>query len=209
MPNIDLLIVDDDQSFCQVLARALTRRNLQVLCAHDLTTALALTKQHRPARALIDLKLADESGLQVISALKELHPAIAIVMLTGYSSIATAVEAVKRGAINYLCKPASTTEILEAFAMADTAVLPTTSTQPLSVERLEWEHIQKILLETRWQHFRHRPCARYASPDIATKTAKTPGKTIALRGNSILSRSKGYFTNDHRTNIPTTDTPNA
>lgn len=144
---IDLLIVDDDTSFCQVLMRALTRRELSVACAHDLDTALQLATQYRPRRALVDLKLADTSGLQVISALKEQLPDIVIVMLTGYSSIATAVEAVKRGATNYLCKPVGADEILDAFSVADIAVAPAASSQPLSVDRLEWEHIQKVLLE--------------------------------------------------------------
>jgi len=145
---IDILVVDDDQSFCQVLQRALERRGLQVMCAHDLESASSLAQRHRPRRALVDLKLAEGSGLHVISALKQLQPDIAIVMLTGYSSIATAVEAVKRGAINYLCKPIGADEILDAFTVVDDiAAAPSAATQPLSVERLEWEHIQKILLE--------------------------------------------------------------
>jgi two-component system response regulator RegA len=145
--TIDLLIVDDDISFCQVLMRALTRRELSVACAHDLDSALQLAIAHRPRRALVDLKLADTSGLQVISALKEELPEIVIVMLTGYSSIATAVEAVKRGATNYLCKPVGADEILDAFSVADIAAAPPAPSQPLSVDRLEWEHIQKVLLE--------------------------------------------------------------
>jgi two-component system, response regulator RegA len=143
---IDMLVVDDDYSFCQVLLRALTRRGIAAMAAHELTSALLLAEQHRPQRALIDLKLADASGLDVISALKQLQPDIEIVMLTGYSSIATAVEAVKRGAINYLCKPVGADDILDAFS-TDATVAPPPSTQPLSVDRLEWEHIQKVLLE--------------------------------------------------------------
>jgi two-component system response regulator RegA len=145
--GIDMLVVDDDHSFCQVLVRALARRDIRALSAHELTTALALTRQHRPRRALVDLKLADNSGLDVISALKQLQPDIEIVMLTGYSSIATAVEAVKRGALNYLCKPASADAIVDAFSSVDTTAAPAPAPQPLSVDRLEWEHIQKVLLE--------------------------------------------------------------
>jgi two-component system response regulator RegA len=147
IPAIDLLVVDDDPSFCQVLTRALARRGVRAVCAHDCDAALALAQQHRPRRALIDLKLADASGLHVISALKQLQPAIEIVMLTGYSSIATAVEAVKRGAINYLCKPIGANEILDAFTLSNAHSIPTLPNQPLSVERLQWEHIQKVLLE--------------------------------------------------------------
>lgn len=144
---LDVLIVDDDVSFCQVLMRALTRRELRVACAHDIDAALELARTQRPGRALVDLKLADASGLQVISGLKEALPDIDIVMLTGYSSIATAVEAVKRGAINYLCKPVGVDDILDAFAIGDTPDIPEAASQPLSVDRLEWEHIQKVLLE--------------------------------------------------------------
>lgn len=147
MADVDILIVDDDPAFCQVLTRALARRGLHALCAHELAGALMLARQHRPPRALIDLKLADSSGLQVISALKQQQPDIDIVMLTGYSSIATAVEAVKRGAINYLCKPVGADEIVAAFTIATAETAPVPAPQPLSVERLEWEHIQKILLE--------------------------------------------------------------
>jgi two-component system, response regulator RegA len=145
--RIDILVVDDDHSFCQVLLRALARRGIQALSAHELTAALALAEQHRPRRALVDLKLADSSGLDVISALKQLQPDIEIVMLTGYSSIATAVEAVKRGAVNYLCKPVSADAIVDAFSVIDASSAPTPASQPLSVDRLEWEHIQKVLLE--------------------------------------------------------------
>jgi len=120
---------------------------IALAAALTLSAALAQAQQHRPRRALIDLKLADASGLHVISALKQLQPDIAIVMLTGYSSIATAVEAVKRGAVNYLCKPVGADDILEAFTLVDIASPPSAAAQPLSVERLEWEHIQKILLE--------------------------------------------------------------
>lgn len=144
---LDLLIVDDDVSFCHVLMRSLTRRGLHVICAHDLDAALEMARTHRPRRALVDLKLADASGLHVISALKDALPDIDIVMLTGYSSIATAVEAVKRGAVNYLCKPVGADEILDAFTLDDTPDIPEAPSQPLSVDRLEWEHIQKVLLE--------------------------------------------------------------
>jgi len=142
---IDFLLVDDDAIFCQVLTRALERRGLSVHSAHDLEQALALARARQPRNAVVDLKLADQSGLQVISALKTLLPDIRIVMLTGYSSIATAVEAVKLGAVNYLCKPASTEEILAALALSAGNPAIEVPEQPPSVERLEWEHIQKVL----------------------------------------------------------------
>jgi two-component system response regulator RegA len=147
MDEVDFLLVDDDSIFCQVLARALDRRGLSSVSAHDLPAALQLAQQRRPRYAVVDLKLADSSGLQVISALKALLPALDIIMLTGYSSIATAVEAVKLGAVNYLCKPAGTDEILAALALGigNPAIDP--PEQRPSVERLEWEHIQKVLLD--------------------------------------------------------------
>lgn len=145
----DFLIVDDDASFRDVLARALARRGLSALVAADGRAALELAHSRAPRRAVVDLKLADESGLDIIAALKQAQPALEIVMLTGYSSIATAVEAVKRGALNYLCKPASVDEILAAFAISADAPEPAIPAKPHSVDRLEWEHIQKVLLDHR------------------------------------------------------------
>ncbi len=143
--TIDLLVVDDDPTFAQVLTRALTRRGLRVAIAHDLAGAVALAATTQPRRAIVDLKIGADSGLQVIAALRERLPDIAIVMLTGYSSIATAVEAVKLGAVNYLCKPAGSDEILAAFDA--TAPNPDLSPpdNPPSVDRIEWEHIQRVL----------------------------------------------------------------
>mgnify|MGYP003793665319 CR=1 FL=1 len=128
------LIVDDDAGFRDVMTRALQRRGFTVLSAGDGASALALARQHRPQRAVIDLKLVNESGLDIIAALKQALPAIEIVMLTGYSSIATAVEAVKRGALNYLCKPAGVDEILAAFAsVADVMCENALPMQPPSI----------------------------------------------------------------------------
>ena len=147
MSEYNFLVVDDDASFCGVLTRALTRRGLDACSARNIVDALEQVRRQPLARALIDLKLADESGLDVISAIKQLRPDIDIVMLTGYSSIATAVEAVKRGALNYLCKPAGIDEILAAFGIAANPHTPDAPLQPHSIDRLEWEHIQKVLLD--------------------------------------------------------------
>jgi two-component system response regulator RegA len=147
MTTCDFLIVDDDAGFRDVLARALQRRGFTVQSAGDGNTALALAQTLELQRALIDLKLENESGLDIIAALKQAQPDIDIVMLTGYSSIATAVEAVKRGALNYLCKPANIDEILAAFDAKTPEETPSTPAQPPSVDRLEWEHIQKVLLD--------------------------------------------------------------
>ncbi len=141
------LLVDDDDVFTQVLARALHRRGLECLCAHNTTEALALAKQELFSKAIIDLKMEGPSGLTLIPALKEQQPDMDIVMLTGYSSVATAVEAVKLGAINYLCKPANTDAILAAFEHIEGDAALEISEQRPSVDRLEWEHIQKVLAE--------------------------------------------------------------
>lgn len=146
--NLDsptLLVVDDDVTFAQVLARSLSKRGYETCITHDIAGALALAQTRVPMYAVVDLKLADSSGLILIEQLVAAVPGIHIVMLTGYASIATAVEAVKLGATQYLCKPASVDEILDAFSQragkADVDVPET----PLSVDRLEWEHIQKVL----------------------------------------------------------------
>lgn len=144
MTTETFLLVDDDETFTQVLARALSKRGHQVLTAHNSEQAMHLAERHSITKALIDLKMEGETGLQLIPELNKLPAAPAIVMLTGYSSIATTVEAIKLGAINYLCKPASIEEILNAFNTGNTATIPAS---PPSVDRLEWEHIQKVLNE--------------------------------------------------------------
>jgi two-component system response regulator RegA len=138
------LIIDDDATFACVLQRALHGRGCAALTASDAQEALALLGRHAVDRVILDLKLQKTSSLGLISAIKALQPAIEIVLLTGYSSIATAVEAIKLGAINYLCKPADTDEIIGAFEAASRADAPV-QTEPPSVRRLEWEHIQAVL----------------------------------------------------------------
>jgi two-component system response regulator RegA len=142
-----LLLVDDDTTFCAVLAEALTKRGYEVRTAHNVDEGLARAGEESPEFAVIDLKMPGPSGLELVKRLHELDPNTRIVMLTGYASIATAVEAIKLGAVHYLAKPADADEILAAFGrtQGDTGV--PVRTQPLSVDRLEWEHIQKVLKE--------------------------------------------------------------
>jgi len=142
-----LLIVDDDDVLRMVLARAFIRRGFEVAVAGSVAEALALAGQRRFSRAVVDLKLNQDSGLQLIGALKKDYPAMDIVMLTGYSSIATAVEAIKLGAVNYLCKPADADEILQAFQTQPGDATIDAASKPPSVNRLQWEHIQKVLAE--------------------------------------------------------------
>jgi two-component system response regulator RegA len=141
-----LLLVDDDRAFCMVLSEALARRGFQVAVAHDLEQAKALCDQHQPEYAVVDLRIGNESGLELVSHLVAMDENTRIVMLTGYASVATAVEAIKLGATHYLTKPADAKEIVAALAReeGDASVPP--AEKPLSVRRLEWEHLQKILL---------------------------------------------------------------
>ncbi len=141
------LLVDDDEAFTTVLARALTRLGHKVNTAHDVDSAGALARQQPLSKAVVDLKMEGPSGLTLIPALKDLHPNIEIVVLTGYSSVVTAVDAIKLGAVNYLCKPANTSEILAAFTTQPDMASASIAQAPPSVERLEWEHIQKVLAD--------------------------------------------------------------
>jgi len=142
-----LLLVDDDEIFCQVLERALGKRGFEVRAALDLKRALEMAAQPPPQYAVVDLRIGQDSGLVMVERLKRLNPAIRILVLTGYASIATAVEAIKLGAIHYLTKPADADQIVAAFGRieGDAAVGPSTS--PPSARRLEWEHMQRVLME--------------------------------------------------------------
>ena len=139
------LLVDDDITFSRVLANALTRRGGEVVCAANSAEALTHCASVPIARVVLDLKLEGESGLILLQELMALQPQLQVVVLTGYSSIATAVTAVKLGAVEYLCKPASVRDIEAAFE-SDLAVESTdVAEHPPSPSRLEWEHIQRVL----------------------------------------------------------------
>ncbi|UTA47322.1 response regulator [Simiduia sp. 21SJ11W-1] len=144
MNEIDFLILDDDPVFCQTLARALQRRHFTCLQCHTIAAMTEQLTRHRVNRAVIDLKIGEDNGLQAIRTLIGLQPECEILMLTGFASIATAIDAIKAGALNYLPKPASADEILKAFDSNHTPDIPQ---QPPSVNRLEWEHIQRVLQE--------------------------------------------------------------
>lgn len=142
-----LLLVDDDELFRDTLARALERKGFTVYKSGNSEQAIELAAKHQPALGIIDLCIGDESGLQLVAKLIEQFPEMRLVVLTGYASISTAIEAIKLGAKHYLTKPADTAEIIEALhAEAGNADLPTRP-QPMSVKKLEWEHIQKVLAE--------------------------------------------------------------
>lgn len=142
-----LLLVDDDATFRQVLARALEKRGFAVSSAADVETASALAVVNPPEYAVIDLKMPGPSGLVLVQRLKALDAETRIVMLTGYASIATAVEAIKLGATHYLAKPADADDIASALMRSEGDPTLPVSGNPVSVDRLAWEHIQKVLSE--------------------------------------------------------------
>lgn len=149
-----LLLVDDDVEYAEILAEALTRRGCRVTSAHTVADALALAAQQPFDDAVLDLRLAHEaaqgsvgSGLSLIAPLRALHPEMRILLLTGYASIATAVEAIKLGATHYLAKPSSADEILAALGRLSGEPDIPIAENPMSVDRVEWEHIQRVLAE--------------------------------------------------------------
>ena len=143
-----LLIVEDDAAFARVLKRSFERRDYRVLVAASLEEAQELLGTERPGRAVVDLKLGTASGLAVVQMLHQHDAEMLIVVLTGYASIATAVEAIKLGACHYLAKPSNTDDIEDAFTRsAGDAEVPLTE-RPTSIKTLEWEHIHQTLLET-------------------------------------------------------------
>jgi two-component system, response regulator RegA len=148
-----LLIVDDDDTFVRVLTRALTSRGFEVVSARHADEARALARRHQPRHCVLDLKLGEENGLRLIPDLHELVPDMRILLLTGYASIATAVEAIKRGAHDYLSKPVDADAIVRALLDGDSTpqseddVLDAPEA-PLALRRLEWEHIQRVLTES-------------------------------------------------------------
>ncbi|MCY0964173.1 response regulator transcription factor [Parathalassolituus penaei] len=145
-----ILIIDDDQHFAQVLQRSLERRGHPCALAFDHAEALQQARSLQPDWATLDLRMEQESGLQLITPLLGLLPNLRIVMLTGYASIPTAVEAIKLGAFNYLHKPATLADLLSAFndeSGTQTGNDVVEEAAVMSVDRLEWEHINRVLNE--------------------------------------------------------------
>jgi two-component system response regulator RegA len=142
-----LIIVDDDETFCAVLKQALEKRNYDVVTATNIADALVVAQKHQPDYAVVDLRIGHESGLELVHQLILLNADTHIVMLTGFSSVATAVEAIKLGATYYLTKPADVDEIIAALEKSKGDSSVAISDRPVSVKRLEWEHLQKVLIE--------------------------------------------------------------
>lgn len=148
MDTKNLLLLDDDEIFCEVLARSLKRNGgFDVLIAHTIKTAIDIAENNKLNYAVIDLRINNESGLDAVNKMIACNPDINIVVLTGYASIATAVEAIKLGAKHYLTKPAEVQDIIDGFSKSEGDVEIQLAENPMSVKRLEWEHLQKVLYE--------------------------------------------------------------
>lgn len=148
MPERLLLIVEDDADFARTLKRSFERREYEVLLAAGLDDVREILQHRTPGYAVVDLKLAGASGLICVEALHAHDEATLIVVLTGFASIATAVEAIKLGACHYLVKPSNTDDIEEAFSKRSGNPAVALTQRPTSIKTLEWERIHQMLVET-------------------------------------------------------------
>jgi two-component system response regulator RegA len=142
-----LLLVDDDQDFLNALAPAMLKRGFLVSLANSAESAFELAKNDPPECAVVDLKMSGNSGLVLVRQLASLNAGTRIVVLTGFASVTTAVEAIKLGATHYLAKPVDADEIVAAFEKQTGNDEVELASAPLPIERLEWEHIQRVLAE--------------------------------------------------------------
>jgi two-component system response regulator RegA len=140
-----LLLVDDDATYRERLAKAITLRGYEVHTAADAQAAVALAETDSPEFAVLDLRMPGESGLDLLRRLMAIDPTTRVLMLTGYGSIATAIEAVRLGAVNYLTKPADVDDILAAFNPNTQVGESSSDLETPSLARVEWEHIQRVL----------------------------------------------------------------
>ncbi|MDB5429393.1 MAG: two component transcriptional regulator, Fis family [Caulobacter sp.] len=143
LPDKSLLVLDDDTPLRTRLGRALEQRGFEVALAAGVGEALASIKVHAPAFAVLDMRLEDGSGLKVVEAVREARPDAKVIMLTGYGNIATAVAAVKAGAVDYLSKPADADDVARAL-LAQAGDRPPPPENPMSADRVRWEHIQRV-----------------------------------------------------------------
>lgn len=142
-PDPSLLLVDDDEAFVKRLAKAMEKRGFHPETAESVAAGRAIALARPPAFAVVDLRLEDGNGLDVVEALRETRPDCRIVVLTGYGAIATAVAAVKIGAIDYLSKPADANDVTNAL-LSRKESLPAPPENPMSADRVRWEHIQRV-----------------------------------------------------------------
>ena len=172
-----ILIVDDDPSFNAILVRTLERRGHPAIGALDPAAARSAAQALQPGRIVLDLNLAGHSGLALIPEFLAIRPDCRIVVLTGYASIATAVDAIKLGAVQYLAKPVEIEAVLAAFAQDDGPDLELPAPdEPLSVDRLEWEHIQRVLSENDGNISATARALKMHRRTLQRKLAKRPAK---------------------------------
>ena len=141
--DASLLLMDDDAPFRNRLARALEARGFKVTMADGIVAALDMIEKAPPAFAVMDMRLEDGNGLKAVEALHRRRPDARAIMLTGYGNIATAVAAVKSGAIDYLSKPADADDVVKALLVVEDRA-PTPPDNPMSADRVRWEHIQRV-----------------------------------------------------------------
>jgi two-component system response regulator RegA len=139
-----ILVIDDDPVFAAVLARSIERQGLTARAVGDGAAALAAVEDFEPSHAILDLMLGEENGLSLLEPLLQRRPGLKVLLLTGYASIATAVEAIKLGASDYLAKPVDTAAVLAALGLVERAQAREPE-QPLALNRVQWEHIQRVL----------------------------------------------------------------
>ena len=142
-PDRSLLLVDDDEAFVKRLARAMEKRGFEPETAESVAAGKAMAAARPPAYAVVDLRLEDGNGLDVVETLRDRRPDCRVVVLTGYGAIATAVAAVKIGAVDYLAKPADANDVTNAL-LARGEALPPPPENPMSADRVRWEHIQRV-----------------------------------------------------------------
>ena len=142
-PNKTLLIVDDDNPFRERLARAMEKKGFEVSQAEGVKVGIETVKLKKPAFAVVDLRLEDGNGLEVVKQIQNTNPESRIVMLTGYGNISTAVAAIKEGAIDYLAKPADADDVEKAL-LANPNKKPEPPENPMSADRVKWEHIHRV-----------------------------------------------------------------
>jgi len=174
-PN--LLLVDDDRVLCDTLARALTKRGFDVRTALTAEEATRSAHENPPEYAVVDLRLPDGAGLKLVPTLIGLDPHTRIVVLTGYGSIATAVEAIKLGATYYLTKPASADDLVNAFQREAGDAEMALSSKPMSIDRLEWEHINRVLQEHRGNMSETARALSMHRRTLQRKLAKHPARS--------------------------------
>lgn len=169
------LLIDDDALYLSVLKRSLERRGYRVETATNAAEAIAAANAHAPDFALVDLKLAEDSGLDLVGPLREAHAAMRIVLVTGYASVATAVEAIKRGADHYLAKPTTVDAILRAIGEKE-GVEPEPADTMTPLSRLEWEHIQQAMIDSQGNISAAARLLGMHRRSLQRKLAKKPGR---------------------------------